>query len=313
MHGVRVPDRIPVDRLVQDPEHPLSTSDNPQFDPQPTVSAEPAAPASANTPEHPSIESVLPELAVPIAAGPPPVENPPWNGWDVLMIVGLTLATIFVSQVAILFGAHFFLYPRIALNELAQQPILLLISQFLIDGAVAVFLFLLIEGKYHTRFWEAIRWDWPTNAWKWLGLGAVMLLALSVLENILPMPKDVPFDKLFSRPRDAYLLAIIAVTLGPLVEELFFRGFFYPVVARRLGVGWGIFLTALPFAVMHMPQYGYAWGVLLVILIVGIVCGVVRAATKSVGVSFLVHAGYNGTQMLIAVLWTRGFTHMPKG
>jgi hypothetical protein len=50
-----------------------------------------------------------------------------------------------------------------------------------------------------------------------------------------------------------------------------------------------------------------------VILIVGIVCGVVRAVTKSVGASLLVHVGYNGTQMLLAVLWTRGFTHMPKG
>ena len=244
---------------------------------------------------------------------PPPIENPAWSGWDVLAVVGLTLATIFISQVALLFGAHFFIYPRIPLNELAQQPILLLISQFVIDAAVALYLFLLIEGKYHTRFWNAIRWNWPSQAWKLLGLGAVMLLALSLLENILPMPKDTPFDKLFARPRDAYLIAFIAITLGPLVEELFFRGFFYPVLARRWGAAWGIFLTALPFALMHMPQYGYAWGVLLIILIVGIVCGVVRAVTHSVGASFLVHAGYNGTQMLIAVLFTRGFTHMPKG
>jgi hypothetical protein len=174
-------------------------------------------------------------------------------------------------------------------------------------------LFLLVEGKYHVRFWQAIRWDWPDHEWKLLGLGVVMLLALSVLENILPMPKDTPFEKLFARPRDAYLLAVIAITLGPLVEELFFRGFFYPVVARRWGTVWAITVTSLPFAVMHMPQYGYAWGALLVILIVGVVCGTVRAVTKSVGASFLVHAGYNGTQMLIAVLWTRGFTHMPKG
>jgi membrane protease YdiL (CAAX protease family) len=253
----------------------------------------------------------MPTAAIPI--GPPPVENPAWNGWDVLMIVGLTLATIFVSQLCILFGAHFFLYPRTPIAALAQRPLLLLVSQFIIDGAVALFLVLLVEGKYHTRFWSAIRWNWPEGIWKWLGLGTVMLLMLSMLENILPMPKDVPFDKLFERPRDAYLLAIIAVTLGPLVEELFFRGFFYPVIARRWGAGWGIFLTALPFAVMHMPQYGWAWGVLLVIMTVGVVCGIVRASTKSVGASFLVHAGYNGTQMLIAVLWTRGFTHMPKG
>jgi hypothetical protein len=45
---------------------------------------------------------------------------------------------------------------------------------------------------------------------------------------------------------------------------------------------------------------------------VGIVCGSVRALTKSVGASFLVHVAYNGTEMLIALVATRGFTHMPK-
>ena len=243
---------------------------------------------------------------------PPPVENPVWSGWDVLLVVGLTLVTIFISQIGILFGAHWFLYPQVSLADLAQRPMLLLVSQFLIDSAVAIYLLLLVEGKYGTSFWPAIRWNWPGSEWKLLGLGALMLLALSMLESVLPMPKDTPFEKLFARPRDAYLLAIIAVSLGPLVEELFFRGFFYPVVARRWGVAWGIFLTAFPFALMHLPQYGYAWGVMLVIFVVGVVCGIVRAVTRSVGASFLVHVGYNGSQMLIAVVATHGFRHMPK-
>jgi len=127
------------------------------------------------------------------------------------------------------------------------------------------------------------------------------------------MPKETPFDQLFEKPRNAYLLALMAVTLGPLMEELFFRGFLYPVLARRWGAGWGIFWAAVPFALMHLPQYGYSWGIILVILAVGVVCGIVRAATKSVAASFLVHAGYNGAQMVIAVLVTHGFTRMPKG
>jgi hypothetical protein len=32
-----------------------------------------------------------------------------------------------------------------------------------------------------------------------------------------------------------------------------------------------------------------------------------------VGASFLVHVGYNGIQILVVVVLTRGFTHMPKG
>ena len=287
----------------------MSSPDNPQFDPQPPVSAEPQPTIpTAGGPFPLPMEAGIPQAP----AGPPPVENPVWNGWDVLLVVALAFVTILVAQLGILFGAKYFLYRHASLADLAQRPILLLISQFLIDGAVAILLFLLVEGKYHTPFWRAIRWNWPRPAWRLLALGAIMLLGLSMLESFLPMPKSTPFEKLFIRPRDAYLLAIIAVTLGPLVEELFFRGFFYPVIARRWGAGWGIFLTALPFAAMHMPQYGYAWGALLVIFIVGVVCGIVRAVTHSVGASFLVHVGYNGSQMLIAIVVTHGFRHMEK-
>jgi hypothetical protein len=195
----------------------------------------------------------------------------------------------------------------------AQKPILLLVSQFLIYGVVAAGMVMLVEGKYHVAFWPAVKWNWPQSGiWKLLGLGAVMLIGLGALQSLLPMPKDTPFEHLFDRPRDAYLLAIIAVTLGPLMEELFFRGFMYPVVARRMGVAWGVILTALPFGLIHLPQYGWAWGAALVIVLVGVVCGVVRAQTGSVGASFLVHAGYNGTQMIIALVLTHGFQHMEK-
>jgi len=240
------------------------------------------------------------------------VENPVWSGWDVLAIAGLTIVTMLVLQLLVIVGALWLAYPRLNIAEVAQKPILLLISQFLIYVAVAACMVMLVEGKYHVGFWHAIRWNWPRSEWRPLGLGVVLLFALSLLQNLLPMPKDTPFEHLFDRPRDAYLLSIIAVSLGPLMEELFFRGFMYPVLARRMGVMWGILLTALPFGLIHLPQYGWAWGAALVIFLVGVVCGAVRAVTKSVAASFLVHVGYNGTQMLIAVVATHGFRHMEK-
>jgi membrane protease YdiL (CAAX protease family) len=248
----------------------------------------------------------------PALVGPPPVENPVWNGWDVLLIGGLTLITMLVLQLIVLMAAQMFIYPHSNLGEVAQKPILLLVSQFLIYVAVAACMILLVEGKYRVPFWRAIRWNWPRSEWRLLALGAALLLALTLLQNLLPMPKDTPFEHLFDRPLDAYLLSLIAVSIGPLMEELFFRGFMYPVIARRMGVIWGILLTALLFGLIHLPQYGWAWGAVLVIFLVGVVCGVVRAATRSVAASFLVHVGYNGTQMLIAVVATHGFRHMEK-
>ena len=231
-----------------------------------------------------------------------------------LLLAVLTVVTMIVLQLLVLIVAMLFVYPHSNLAAVAQKPILLLVSQFLIYAAVAAGMVMLVEGKYHVAFWPAIKWKWPqSGAWKFLGLGAGMLIVLGTLQSVLPMPKDTPFEHLFDRPRDAYLLAIIAVSMGPLMEELFFRGFMYPVLARRMGVAWGIVLTALPFGLIHLPQYGWAWGAALVIVLVGVVCGVVRAVTRSVGASFLVHVGYNGTQMIIALVLTQGFRHMPKG
>lgn len=287
--------------------------DNSQLEQQPSLGAEPPETASSPVSPPPSpAPTADPSLA--IQPMPDTKENPAWNGWDVLAVVGLALVTILVSQFAILLAGHYLLYPHAKLEDLATlHPILLLISQFVIDAFVVAYMVLLVEGKYHQSFWRAIRWNWPKSMWAMLALGAATYLVLAMLGSLLPMPKSTPFDNLFQNRRDAFLTSIIATTLGPLMEELFFHGLFYPVVAKRWGAGWGIFLSAMAFALMHMQQYGYAWGILLVIFGVGVVCGIVRAVTGSVAASFLVHAGYNGAQMLIVIFVTRGFTRMPKG
>lgn len=253
----------------------------------------------------------LPPISAPVQAGPPPAENPVWNGWDVLLIAGLTLFTLFVVEFATVIGARVLFYPHSTIAELAQKPLLALIGEFLSYIAVALYMIMLVEGKYHTSFWKAIRWNWRSKAtFGLLGLG-VLTVSLDLLSRLLPMPKSTPFDEFFAHPRDAYLIAIFAVSFGPLMEELFFRGFLYPVLARRTGVTSAVLLTALPFGLIHYLQYK-SWAAVLVITLVGVVLTVVRAVTKSVAASFLVHVGYNGTLMLLAAAATDGFRHMEK-
>ena len=290
---------------------PLSSPDNPQFEPQ--ASAEPqASTPSARDPFSPA--SVVPLSGLPLPA--PPAENPVWTGWDVLAIAALTFVTMVVLHFAGAKVAQLRWYPRErfvdALQAVEQLPIFQIASQFLLYIPWALYMIMTVEGKYRVPFWRAISWNWPRARWWLIGLGAATLIVLTLLQNLLPMPKHTPFEHLFDRPRDAYLISIIAVTLGPLLEELFFRGLLYPVLARRMGVVWGIILTALPFGLIHLPQYGDAWAVGLVIFLVGVVCGAVRAATKSVAASFLVHVGYNATDMLLMMLATDGFRHLEK-
>jgi membrane protease YdiL (CAAX protease family) len=281
----------------------LASSDNPQFEPQPVVTVEPQAPVAPD----PFVSASL--APVPTA---PPIENPVWSGWDVLLIFALTFVTMIVLQLVMPVVAMWLWYPHETWIEVAQKPILLLVAQFMIYAVLATSMVMLVEGKYRVPFWQAIRWNWPQSGWKWLALGGATLIVLGMLESLLPVPKDTPFQHLFDRPRDAYVIAIIAISFAPLLEELFFRGFMYPVLARRMGAAWAVALTALPFGLIHLPQYGWAWAAALVVVLVGVVCGVVRAVTRSVGASVLVHVGYNGTQMIIALVLTHGFRHMPK-
>jgi membrane protease YdiL (CAAX protease family) len=290
----------------------LSSPENPQFDPQAPLTTEPQ-PTVALTPDPLPSDSVL---SAPLAPASEPPRDPVWSGWDVLLIAVAAVLSLIVVQVLAFAVAKNVSYPHLSWNDavpkFAHNALLAILVQFFAYIPLAIFMVALVEGKYRVRFWAAIRWNWPRSRWKMLGLGALVLLSLNLLGHFLPMPQSTPFEELFSRPRDAYLMSVFAITLGPLMEELFFRGFLYPVLARRMGVVWGIFFTALPFGLIHMFQYGYAWGVVLLIFLMGVACTVVRAATGSVASSFLVHVGYNATEMLLFAIATDGFRHMEK-
>jgi uncharacterized protein len=241
--------------------------------------------------------------------GRSPIENPVWTGWDVLLITVLSLLTLFVVELLTVIGAWITVYRHSSFVDLAQKPILALVGEFLAYIAIAIYMIMLVEGKYRTPFGRAIRWNWRSKtALAMLGVG-VMTVSLDLLSRFLPMPKSSPFDQFFDRPLDAYLIAVFSVTLGPLMEELFFRGFLYPVLARWLGRVAAVVLTALPFGMIHYFQYK-SWAAVLVVTLVGVVLTTVRAVTKSVSASYLVHAGYNGTLMLLAAVATDGFRHM---
>ena len=287
----------------------MSSTNNGQFDPlQHDADPQPSLPLTPD-PLLPASFPPAPSLFIP---APEPPRDPVWSGWDVLLIAVVAVLSLIVVQVLVLAGAKELIYPHLSWKDIAQKAVLAILAQFFAYIPLAIFMVALVEGKYHVRFWPAIRWNWPHSQWKMLGLGALVLLSLNLLGHFLPMPQSTPFEELFSRPRDAYLMSVFAITLGPLMEELFFRGFLYPVLARRMGVAGGIFFTALPFGLIHMFQYGYAWGVVLLIFLMGVVCTAVRAATGSVASSFLVHVGYNATEMLLFAIATDGFRHMEK-
>jgi uncharacterized protein len=285
----------------------LSSPENPQFELHP-LGSDTQTPVELAT-DSPPTPVLTSQPLVPKAG-----ENPVWSGWDVLVMgVLAAVLTFVVVPVVVVSSARLFVYPHESWFDVARMPALALLSEFFAYIIVALYMILLVEGKYHARFWQAIRWNWPGIAGVGMGgIGVLMLGFDYVGARFLPMPKDTPFDQFFARPLDAYLLVAFAVTFGPLMEELYFRGFLYPVLARRAGTGLAIVGTGLLFGLIHSPQYGFSWAAVLIVSLVGVVLASIRAATKSVASSFIAHVGYNGTLMVIGALQTDGFRHMEK-
>ena len=92
-------------------------------------------------------------------------------------------------------------------------------------------------------------------------------------------------------PIAASAMRVLAVgILGPIAEELIFRGWFFGVLLKRVGAIIAIFTTAVGWAMLH---YSYSWAVIGVIVVDGLLLGLTRWKTRSVFPPIVMHALYN--------------------
>jgi len=226
--------------------------------------------------------------------------------------VVLTLASVFLFLLITALAAQRLLYPHVPFSEVANYPLVTVLAQLLAYLAVLAFMFFLATGRPGQTFPQALRWNWRSNWAAYLLAGVALSLGLQFFAHFLPMPKELPMDRFFRTPLDAWALAIFGVTFAPMMEEFFFRGFLYPVLARRLGAVAAVILTSIGFCLIHVEQLGHAWAPVLVIFLVGLALTITRAVTKSVSASLLIHAAYNGTLSFLMFVGTSGFRHLEK-
>jgi uncharacterized protein len=243
----------------------------------------------------------------------PPEPDPVWNGWDVVRLTLLTLVALLASVFAVLLIARWRLYPHEGLGEVARIPLVTVAGQSLAYLLVLAYMYVLVtRERGRPDFLKAMHWNWPSNIAIYVLAGFILSVGLQLLAHLFPIPKELPIDNFFRTPAEAWALGILSVTLAPLMEELFFRGFLYPVLARRLGLPIAVLITAIGFAMLHGAQLMFSWGPVLVIFLVGLVLTMVRAKKDSVAAGVIMHMAYNGTITVAMFVVTDGFRHLEK-
>ena len=149
--------------------------------------------------------------------------------------------------------------------------------------------------------WEQLGVVKPRSWPRALGLAAVIFVlvfaAESALEPVLHPSREQGLEPTHWEPSRAGAFALFAfsvVLLGPLVEELLFRGLGFGLL-RRYGAVSAVVGTALAFAFWH--GLVEAWPALFIF---GLGIAVLRLRTGSILPGFVFHAFFNGAALALA-------------
>ncbi len=172
------------------------------------------------------------------------------------------------------------------------------------EAAAYAILFLalkLVFLRYRKGLLESLGWSkpGPFSALALASAGLTLSVVVAVLTKVLSTPDiDTPFDKMLSDPASRIAIALVSISVGPMVEELLFRGFMQPVLVGSIGVFPGILVTSALFGALHLTQNANIWQSGALIMLVGFVLGTIRHVSGSTKASTIVHIAYNSLPFL---------------
>jgi uncharacterized protein len=227
------------------------------------------------------------EPPCPLPAPPADDREPFWTYTDLALLVGIGVPGMLIAAAA----AGFVMSRLTALKAVQLVP-----AQFVGYAVPFLLIWLMFRVQYERPFWDSLDWKpmrMPAAQVVFCGVAAALAVSLGAGLMHMPNVKN-PMMELLTDRVSVLVVAAFGVTLGPLCEELLFRGFLQPLLVRTAGVVAGICLTAVPFGLLHLQQYGYSWRHALLITIAGVGFGWMRQVTGSTRASTLMHAAYNG-------------------
>lgn len=223
----------------------------------------------------------------------------PWTFLDALAIA--VLIGIFVFSDPFHLGANILRYLRLHYFIFTREPKLLYyltvyINTILLKGVSLAMLIVLVRSR-RVSFWDTVVSSGKVpDKWEILmPLYIGLCVLFQVINRANPLVPNIPFNSVFIEAKIIGNVVIIFAVLyvAPVVEEVLFRGFFYPALNRYMGMYPAIILTSLLFTLAHYPQVKneYVFGV--VIFILSFVITYARAKTGSTRLAIVMHHLYN--------------------
>jgi membrane protease YdiL (CAAX protease family) len=244
-----------------------------------------------------------------------------WPHFILFILFAAISLTIIQGVLMVFYAPRQTMTPQQLELYLLSKPEFALGSMVIWYAAIFFFLYVTLSLLRGHSFWECLGWrkiaPRPGHSARspvvYFFAGCGLSLFVAIVSSRLKAPDNSPMEELFKNRQTALLFVAMAVLIAPLVEETLFRGYLYPLFARSFGITPGILLTGVLFGVMHGAQLGWTWGLVAMLILVGIVFTLVRARTGSVFASFLMHLGYNSLISIAALIGTHGFTQTPPG
>ena len=262
----------------------------PPVRPAPPESDPPPVPRESGPPRESASPPAAPEPGPPPAPPEPAAEEYPfWNYGDLLLFVGMVLPSIVVG--ALLAKAAVWLFDLHPAAKVAQVLLVQLLIYAILFGALR----LIFRVKYDRPLWRSLGWTPIPIPFGWVvGSGVATGFIVAFASSLIHTPETSnPLTDLLQGRASVILVALFGVTLGPVCEELGFRGFLQPLLVRSLGTAPGIVLAAVPFGLLHYQEYGNSWRHVLLITLAGVAFGVMRHRTGSTKAAAVMHGAYN--------------------
>ncbi|MFH1478705.1 MAG: CPBP family intramembrane glutamic endopeptidase [Candidatus Omnitrophota bacterium] len=228
--------------------------------------------------------------------------------WNILDIVRVVISVVSISYVVLFIELSIIkgLHLDIGAN------LRMMLDTFFIDMIVLIVVVYFVVFKYKDNIsslgirYSDLSKDILTGIKGYIfiipSLALVLFFSLYIMDLVGYSPKDQAVFEIFMQEERTKLLIFFTFfigILGPFVEEIFFRGFMYTALKKKIGTIWGALLTAGVFSLLHTNLAGF-----LPILLLGMLLVYLYEKTGSLIPSITVHIVHN-TAVLILMFFMK--------